>query len=314
MTNGEGNTAMRISTFGRHIREGARNVIRNGWMTFASVSAIAISLFILGLFMLLAINVSFIATQVEKQVEIRVFLDVNIKPDQTNALQLAIQNIPEVDTVKYVSKAEGLKMLRDKMGEGGKAYLEGLDGDENPLNDSFTVEVKEPQNVGQVATKIEQLNKTRPSKPIIKVSYGQGTVETMFKVTKVLRYIGIGMVVSLGVTAMFLISNTIKLTILARSREIKIMKMVGATNSFIRWPFFIEGALLGLVGSILPSGLLAWGYWEFLNSDFVHLDTFWIKFKPFDEIMISMGFILVLIGTIIGVWGSTLSVRKFLRV
>ncbi len=308
------NTAMRISTGFRHFREGGKNVIRNGWMTFASVSSIAISLLILGVFLLLTLNVNYLAQQIEQQVEIRVYLDVNIPKEQTAPLQTEIAAIPNVDKVTFISKDEGLTYLRDKLGDSGKSLLEGFDGDNNPLNDSFTVEVVEPRQVGIVAQQINDLNNGKATKPIYRVSYGQGTVETMFKVTQIVRNIGLILVAGLALTAMFLIANTIKLTIVARRREIAIMKLVGATNSFIRWPFFIEGALLGITGSIIPTAILLYGYWELMTSTQLDLNLLMIKLLPFNQICYTMAGLLLGIGVLIGIFGSTLSVRKFLRV
>jgi cell division transport system permease protein len=124
----------------------------------------------------------------------------------------------------------------------------------------------------------------------------------------------LGIVVLLSITAIFLIANTIKVTILARRREIAIMKLVGATNSFIRWPFFIEGALLGFFGSVIPIIIILVGYWNLLNLDVSNLNLMMIKFKPFNEISYTLTVLLLGIGMVIGVWGSLLSVRKFLRV
>ncbi|GAA4873691.1 permease-like cell division protein FtsX [Paenibacillus vulneris] len=305
---------MRISTVFRHLREGGKNVIRNGWMTFASISSIAISLLILGVFLLLTLNVNYLAQQIEQQVEIRVYLDVNITKEQTASLQTEIASIANVANVTFISKDEGLNYLRDKLGDSGKSLLEGFDGDNNPLNDSFTVEVVEPRQVGTVAQQISDLNNGKASKPIYRVSYGQGTVETMFKVTQIVRNIGLVLVAGLALTAMFLIANTIKITIVARRREIGIMKLVGATNSFIRWPFFIEGALLGIVGSIIPTAILLYGYWELMSSTQLDLNLLMIKLLPFNQIYYSMSGLLLGIGVLIGIFGSTLSVRKFLRV
>jgi cell division transport system permease protein len=308
------NTAMRISTAGRHIREGFKNVARNGWMSFASISSISISLFILGVFLLLSLNVNFLAQQIEQQVEIKVYLEVNTPQDQIQQIQNEIAAIPQVSKVTFVSKEEGLKYLREKLGESGKQLLEGFDGSNNPLNDSYTVEVAEPREVASVAQKIGELNNTRPMKPIYRVSYGQGTVETMFKVTEIVRNVGLVLVAGLALTAMFLISNTIKITIVARRREISIMKLVGATNSFIRWPFFIEGALLGLIGSIIPVAILLYGYWQMMRLIQVDMSLLLIKLLPFEAIRYETAGLLIGIGIMIGVWGSTLSVRKFLRV
>jgi cell division transport system permease protein len=306
---------MKISTMTRHLREGTKNVVRNGWMSFASISSIAISLLILGIFLLLAVNVNYMGQQIEKQVQIRVFLDVNTSQDNIDTLQKNITDISQVSKVTFVSKADGLKSMREKLGESGKAYLDGLDGANNPLNDSFTVEVTQPHDVAVVADQINGLNQGKSPQPIVKVSYGQGTVEKLFNATKIVRNVGLGLVVCLGLTAMFLISNTIKLTIMARNREIKIMKLVGATNNFIRWPFFIEGALLGFIGSVIPVIILSYGYWKLVNwLQANDSSSFLLKFKPFHEISYSLGILLLGIGIVIGIWGSTISVRKFLKV
>ncbi|MFH5187531.1 permease-like cell division protein FtsX [Paenibacillus sp. TAB 01] len=305
---------MRISTGLRHLREGGKNVIRNGWMSFASVSSIAISLFILGIFLLLTLNVNYLAQQIEQQVEIKVYLDVNVPKEQIAPLQNEIAALPQVDKVTFVSKDEGLSYLRDKLGENGKSLTEGYEGENNPLNDSFTVEVTEPREVAAVAQKINAINTDKPAKPIYRVSYGQGTVETMFKVTQIVRYIGLILVAGLALTAMFLIANTIKLTIVARRREIAIMKLVGATNSFIRWPFFIEGMLLGVTGSVIPVALLLYGYYELMSFTQTDLSMLMIKLLPFHQISMTVSGLLLGIGIMIGIWGSMLSVRKFLRV
>ncbi|MEK8131769.1 permease-like cell division protein FtsX [Paenibacillus filicis] len=305
---------MKISTAGRHLREGTKSVLRNGWMSFASISSISISLFILGVFLLLTLNVNFLSKQIEQQVEIRVYLEVNTPQEQVGMLQNEIGSIPQVSKVTFISKDEGLVFLREKLGESGKQLLEGFDGQDNPLNDSFTVEVTQPREVAAVAEQISKLNNDKTTKPIYRVSYGQGTVETMFKVTTIVRYVGLALVAALALTAMFLISNTIKITIVARRREISIMKLVGATNSFIRWPFFIEGALLGIIGSAIPVGILLYGYYELMNSIQVDLNLLLIKMLSFEEVAVQTAGLLLGIGVLIGIWGSVLSVRKFLRV
>lgn len=304
---------MKISTLGRHIREGSRNIIRNGWMTFASVGAIAISLFILGVFLLLAVNVNYLSQQVESKVEIKVFLDVNLPQEAVAKIRGEIEGIEGVEEAIYVSKDEGLKQMREKMGESGKQYLEGMEGENNPLNDAYTVKVKDPRQVAQVSEQISALNNGRTPKPIVKVTYGREMVENLFKVTSMIRNVGLVLVGCLALTAMFLISNTIKLTIMARNREIKIMKLVGATNSFIRWPFFIEGALLGLIGSVIPAGVLAYGYWELIGGSRSSLETIMLELKPFEAVYTQLVLILLGIGIGIGIWGSLLSVRKYLR-
>lgn len=301
---------MRISTLSRHFREGVKSIIRNGWMTFASVSSISISLFILGLFVILSLNVNFISQQIENQVTIRVYLEQGTSAETRNSLQKDIQSIADVEKVTFVSKDEGLNMLKEQLGDS----LDGLEGENNPLNDSFTVEMKDPRTVENAANQISSMNEGKTPKPIVKVDYGKDTVDTLFKMTTVVRYVGLIFVVCLVFTSMFLISNTIKLTILARNREIRIMKMVGATNGFIRWPFFIEGALIGFCGAIIPVVLLLYGYWMLFKSISMNLNMLGIHLKPYSEISLPLGGLLMGIGLVIGIWGSTISVRKFLKV
>jgi cell division transport system permease protein len=306
--------AMKVSTLLRHLREGVLNIVRNGWMTFASISSIVISLFILGVFLLLALNVNNLADQIENEVQIRVFLQLNTDQAKIDELKTAIGNIPEVSKVTFVSKAEGLELLRKNIGTDGYDLLEGYNAANNPLPDSFTVEVFDPQNIAFAAKKIDALNKADQTAPIKSVKYGKGTVESLFKITNAVRNIGLVIVAGLAITAMFLISNTIKVTIIARRREIGIMKLVGATNNFIRWPFFIEGALIGMIGSIITIALLLFGYSQLVEVSQFQLGLMMIKLITLKEVGFLISVLLFGLGTVIGIWGSTLSVRKYLKV
>lgn len=305
---------MKISTFARHVREGVKSVVRNGWMSFASISAISISLFVLGSFLMLALNVNSLAGQFESQVEIRVYFKIDTPQQQMDALQRRIAEIPQVKRITFIPKEEGLKQLREMMGEEGQELLEGLEGEDNPVNDAAQVEVTDPHLVAQVAQQIQTLDQANNPPIIEQINYGKGTVEKLFKITQIVRNVGIVFVLLLAFTSMFLISNTIKITIVARRREIGIMKLVGATNSFIRWPFFIEGALLGLIGSAIPVAALMWGYAELYKHTKADLGLLLIRLIPVRELILIIPGLLLGIGIMIGVWGSLLSVRKYLRV
>ncbi|WP_028608217.1 permease-like cell division protein FtsX [Paenibacillus harenae] len=305
---------MKFSTLLRHFREGAKNIIRNGWMSFASMSSIFISLFILGTFFLLALNVNSMAGQMESQVQIRVYLQLNVDQAKMTELQNKIGNLAEVSKVTFVSKEEGLELLRKNLGEDNKDLLEGYENEKNPLPDSFTVEVYDPQTIESAAQQIDAINKADELAPIAKIKYGQGTVETLFKITNAVRNIGIVIVIGLSVTAMFLISNTIKMTILARRREIGIMKLVGATNSFIRWPFFIEGALIGIISSVITTIAILIGYAQLVKLTQMEMSLMMIKLVTLDESGLLTAALLVGLGTLIGIWGSTISIRKYLKV
>ncbi|WP_054957571.1 permease-like cell division protein FtsX [Paenibacillus dakarensis] len=305
---------MTFKTFLRHLREGAKSVFRNGWMSVASVTSIVVSLFILGVFILLVLNVNALADKADSEVQVSAYLNLNVDEKMRATVEKEIKAMPEVSSIHFVSKEEGMKELTESLGEEGKEILEGFNQkDQNPLPDSFVVEVVEPTTVSHVADKISALNEKHPEKPILRVKYGEGTVETLFKITRTVRNIGFIFVGGLGLMSMFLISNTIRVTILARRREISIMKLVGATNNFIRWPFFVEGALIGFLGSVITVAILFMGYsrlHEAVKGDI----TLAQSLMPLGDIWLPLGGVIILLGMVIGIWGSTMSIRKFLKV
>ncbi|MCL9662809.1 permease-like cell division protein FtsX [Paenibacillus hunanensis] len=306
---------MNFSTFLRHLREGFRSVFRNGWMSVASITSIIVSLLILGVFILLVYNVNQLTDKADSQVEINVFLELNVSQSLREQLQSEISKMPEVSNITYIPKNEGLKELRQNLGEGGENFLEGYAENNNPLPDALRVQVVEASTVPFVAQKIEALNNEHVEKPILKVRYGGETIETLFKVTDLIRNIGLVLVAALALMAMFLIANTIRVTILARRREISIMKLVGATNQFIRWPFFIEGALLGGIGALVTIAILFVGYQQLVHAaqSSLSLGTL-ITLVPLQKVWVWLGGLLLVLGVLIGIWGSTVSIRRFLKV
>ena len=304
---------MRFSTFSRHLREGTKSIVRNGWMSFASISSIAVSLFILGVFILLTLNVNRFADQVESQAQIRVFLQLDTPEEKIASLERQIKLIPEVKSVVFVSKHDALDRLRETLGENADV-LDGYEAENNPLPDGFDVEVFEPRQISVAAEKIKALNDTDPDQSIWRVRYGEETVKQLFRITNGIRNIGLVIVLGLAVTAMFLISTSIRMTIFARRREIAIMKLVGATNGFIRWPFFVEGAVTGLIGSLITAAGLLAGYAQVIRSTRLDLGLMMFDLVPLEEALWPVGGTIVGLGTLIGIWGSVLSVRKYLRV
>lgn len=305
---------MNFSTFLRHLREGFKSLFRNGWMSIASITSIIVSLLILGVFVLLVVNVNSMANQADDQVEISTFLQLNVDEDLRNSLQDEIGAMPEVSKIEFVPKEQGLADFKEELGEDGQELLEGFDEDNNPLPDTLRVEVIDPSTVSFVAEKIEALNEEYPEQPIMKVNYGEDTVETLFKITRLIRTIGVVFVAGLALMSMFLISNTIRVTILARRREISIMKLVGATNSFIRWPFFVEGALIGFIGSVITIAILFIGYNQLLNSIQQDIIIQMLDLVPLSSIWTWFGGALLIMGMLVGILGSTLSIRKSLKV
>src|SRR5690606_291827 len=302
----KGYMAMNFNTMKRHFREGFKNVIRNGWMSVASIGAVTVTLILVGTFIILMLNINEMAAKVEEDVQIKVLIEVTADDEQIKELGEKIEAISGVESVEFSSKDEEFRNLIEDMGEQGKAWE--LYEQDNPLNHAYIVKAEVPQETEQIAKQIEKFDN------VYKVNYGQDVIPKLFKFNNYVRTIGIVLIIGLVLTAIFLISNTIKLTIMARSEEIGIMKLVGATNAFIRWPFFIEGFLLGVLGSIIPIITISVGY-AYIYNIVVGQTTFpFVQLIPINPFLWQLSLVIVLIGAVIGMWGSGMSVRKFLKV
>ncbi|MEH7125701.1 permease-like cell division protein FtsX [Bacillus sp. JJ1773] len=297
---------MKARTLRRHLRESLKSLARNGWMTFASASAVTVTLILVGVFFVIMMNLNKVATDLEEQVEIRVHVDVAANEQDQKILGEKIEKISEVKSVVYSPKDKELDNLIESFGEEGEAYK--LFEQDNPLNDVFVVKTKKPADTMMVAKKIEKMEYAA------KVNYGQGKIEKLFSFIKSSRNVGIVLIVGLLFTAMFLISNTIKITIVARRREIEIMRLVGATNAFIRWPFFLEGLWLGIIGAILPIVLVTTSYYYLYDFLAPKLKGNFIEILALNPFVYQVSGLLLLMGALIGIWGSMMSVRKFLKV
>jgi cell division transport system permease protein len=297
-------TDMKLNTAKRHLREGSKNIFRNGWMTIASIGAVTVTLILVGVFLALVFNLNNFASNVESDVEMSVYLDPTLEKDQVEAFQAKLESIDKVGTVTYSSKEEQLNQLMEDMGQTEWDLFE----QDNPLSDTYVVKTSNPRDINSVAEEVSKLE------GVEKVDYGESTVNNLFTVSKYSRIVGGILIVGLVFTAIFLISNTIKITIIARSREIGIMKLVGATNSFIRWPFFIEGLMLGILGAIIPIALVLGGYYYLSNNVSKNIDIGFVEILPYAPFAFQLSGLLLAIGAVIGVWGSVMSVRKFLKV
>jgi cell division transport system permease protein len=296
---------MKARTMRRHVREGFLSLRRNGWMTFASVSAVAVTLMLVGVFLAVIMNVNHIGTSLEKDVEIRVLVDLTATPQQQQVLKKNLTDLNHVTSVKFSSKKQELNNLIKSMGDDGKAFK--LFEQENPLNDTFIVKTDSPETIAPIAKKIEKIQYAD------KVIYGKKQVQKLFNFVSVGRNVGIVLIFGLLFTAMFLISNTIKITIFARRREIEIMRLVGATNNFIRWPFLLEGLALGVMGAFIPVVILYSGYNVIYKMMMTKLAGTMFTLLPFSPFVYQLSGILFLIGALIGMWGSVMSIRKFLK-
>jgi cell division transport system permease protein len=294
---------MKARTLARHFRESLKSLGRNGWMTFASVSAVTVTLLLVGVFVLIMMNLNKVADDLENDVEIKVFISLDAEEAQITQMEGDINSMPGVESVDFSTKEEELTDLVLDFGDELSLFEQS-----NPLFDVFYVKASDPQKTEAVAKEISGIEN------IEDVEYGEGKIEKLFNFLNAGRNVGLILILALLFTAMFLISNTIRITIVARRREIEIMKLVGATNWFVRIPFILEGMWLGLLGSIVPIALVATLYYNVLDFAQPKLSGELFSLLDFTPFIYQVSGLILLMGVFIGVWGSFMSIRKFLRV
>ncbi|QSQ10372.1 Cell division protein FtsX [Koleobacter methoxysyntrophicus] len=295
---------MKFRTFGYFIKEGMASLGRNSLMSLASIGSVASALIILGIFLIITLNFNFIVDTVESQVEITAYLDDSLMDEEISRIGRELIQVHGVREVTFVSREQALKEFREQLGD-KEGLLAAMEKD-NPLPNSYRIKTQNPEVVKDVANMIGRIE------GIDEVKYGKEIVDKLFKITGIIRFVGIGVMAVLSIISIFIISNTIKLTVYARRREIEIMKYIGATDWFIRWPFLIEGMVLGFLGSLIAVGVLNVAYYYLFN--FVVLNIPIITLLPFDVFLYDLSIWFLGIGTFIGTVGSGISIRRFLRV
>ncbi|HHY40385.1 MAG TPA: ABC transporter permease [Syntrophaceticus sp.] len=284
-------------------QEVGRSLIRNSLLNFAAVGTTAISLFVLGVGVLLVINTNEIAKTIESDIEIMVFMEQNLTEEDALALEPVIDRISGVQETTFIPRDEALKSLMKQLG----GEVDESVGEENPLPDAIKVKISDPREVNAIAAEIEDL----PGVESVRYG-GQDFVKKLFSLTNWVRIIGLLLITLLGLCGIFLIATTTRLTIFARRREINIMKYVGATDWFVRWPFLLEGIILGFFGALLAVGVLYFSYGALIAKiqetlTFLPLvNSSAVLFRIFEG--------LLAIGIVMGAVGSTISVRRYLRV
>lgn len=297
--------AMKLNSLRYIIRETLNSVRRNPWLSAASVLTVMVSLIILGFSVFFLANAANMAKTFESELEIAVFIEKNVAPQQLDSLKTEIQKMPQVASVSIVSKEQALVEFGKTMSSGNNNLLEDLGG-VNPFPDKLTVKASDPQAVSELATRIKTLT------GVENVLYGQDFVDKLLQFTHWLRWVGIGVIIAFAIASIVLISINIKMNIFSRRREIQIMKLVGATNGFIRWPFFIEGMFLGLVGGALAAGTVGVTY-DWLSGYVLSTLTFLpVVQNPLLFWQVLGG--LLLSGMVIGAIGTAISLRQFLKI
>jgi len=286
------------------IRETFLSLKRNNWMTVASVGTVAVSLFIFGMFLILAMNMNKMVASLESQVQISVYLKDDLSKGDRKDIETDIRGMQGIATVKFVSRDEALQRFKERLGD-QKFLLDAL-GDANPLPDAFEVTVTHPDMVRTAAEAIGNFKGVESAK------YGQDVIQHLFDITRLIRIMGFTLMALLAGATLFIISNTIRLTVFARRKEIAIMKYVGATDWFIRWPFLLEGMVLGFLGGVIAVVLLNSVYSAIVVKVYSTLAFFpLIQEYPF---LIYVTLLILVSGMCIGALGSTISLKRFLRV
>jgi len=289
------------------IVESWKGLFRNGWMSLASIGVVAITLLLLGLFVLINLNVQNWTQAIKEEVEIAVYVEEEATEAEKNQLENSMKNNPDIKKVIYVSGEDAMDRLSQQWG-GQADIVEGYDNpQDNPLLSSFEVQAEDPEEVPRLARELEGLT------GVDEVIYGEGVVEDLFAFTNVLKLAVMGVMAAMAVTATFLISHTIRLTVMLRRKEITIMKYVGATNWFIRWPFVLEGINLGILGTVLPLAIIYFAYQEALV--WVEENLYFLPpMVPLYDALHETGLLVVPLGVALGVMGSIFSLGKYLKV
>ena len=298
---------MKPRTIRYYLREAVRSLVMNRVMSLASIFTVASCIFIVSVFFILGSHVSFFVRQLGDSLGLVVFIENGTTELETARLERYILDIPNVTAVRYVSPADALAGLRERMDN--PPFLHGLDHN-NPLRASFEIEIADIIYQDQVQHALENL---RP--------YGVGGIlrdaelgRILITLSDVVNVISIVLILILGGVAIVIITNTINITVNARRTEINIMKYVGATDWFIRWPFIIEGVLIGLIGGLIPAFITWIGHDRTIRSLGGIQDLAFIQFVPREVIFTRLFPFALLLGTTIGLIGSGLSLRKHLRV
>ena len=296
--------AMSFSTKEYFIKETYKSIRRNGFMSFASISTVAVSLLVLGMFLLIFLNTNHLAQYLESQVQVSVYMQDSATAEDLKNVEGKLKQLPGVVKVTPINKEQALARFQERLGD-QKQLLDSL-GKDNPFPNSFEVQVDAPERIKTITPSIDQLPKVETAK------FGQEVVEHLFSLTRILRIGGIILVIFLAMATLFIISNTIRLTVFARRKEVIIMKYVGATDWFIRWPFLLEGMTLGFFGAVIASVCLNSIYAGILER--IHATLAFLPLLPTSPLLWYVTLFLLAAGTGIGALGSYISLRKFLRV
>lgn len=295
---------MRLRTMARLTGEAFSSVRTNALLSVAAVSTVSVSLLVLAIMGLLAVNLRHIASVLDDQVEIVVYLSANESTSAEASLEHQIEAMPGVRKVALVTKQQSLANLEQFFANDQSLF--STTANNNPLPNTINVSVSAPGDVAGLAAALSKL----PG--VTEVGNQQQVVDDLVGFTQAMHVVGLVLVLALGVTTLVVIGNTVRVAVYARRDQIGIMKLVGATDGFIRWPFFIEGAILGLAGAIIAGGLVWWSYAEVVRL--AHRSVPFLPLLRAQTLLPPVGEALLGVGVLLGALGSAISVHRHLSV
>lgn len=303
MTERMGTTHMRLNNIGYLVKEGVKGIFKHGFMSFASVTVIMACLIIMGVFTLLGMNINSVISDLEAQNELVAFIDDSMSTEEAKGLESILLKVPNVSAVEFVSRDEAMEEFKADYEQG---LFEEIDA--SVFRDRFIVHIDNIEETEQTQRGLMQVA------GVAKVNAHLEYAEGFIKVRNIVNLVSVILVSILAVVSVFIMSNTIKLATFTRREEIAIMKMVGATNMFIRLPFVIEGLILGVLGGGLAFGCV-WGLYELtcqnLLSGFIGGI---VDIVPFSIVMMPLLVVFLAVGVFVGAFGGNIAIRSYLKV
>ncbi len=296
-----------LRMLGRGIRDASKSVIRNFSLSMASISCISITLMVVALALVVSLNVDNFTNMIESDVTMVIFLEGNATTEDVDKVSDELEKIKNIESITFKSKKEQQEEMM-KEDEVFETIMSDWDEDESSLRDSFLVKVVDLEKIEDTAKKVKKIDK------IDNVNYGEEMVDRLLGAFDLVKKITIAMVVTLIIVTIFLIINTIKLTIFSRKREISIMRLVGASNATIKLPFVIEGMIIGAIGSVVPILLVIYGYVAMYNHLGGIIFSNLIKLITPEPFVYIISLVVLITGIIVGMLGSARAVRKYLKV
>ena len=296
-----------IRIFRRSIRDSFKSIFRNFSLSVASISCTIITLVLVALAILATKNVTDMTDKIEKDLTVIVFVDSKSTEDEIKSIKKEIESINNVDTITYRSKEE-IKSTMSNENETFKTIMDSWEEDENPLQSTYILKVKDIKKIKETATTLKNIKK------VTLVKYGETMVDRMVSVFDIIKKGCWVIVLALIVVTVFLITNTIKITIFSRRNEINIMRLVGTSNTVIKLPYLFEGLLLGIIGSLIPIFITVFGYTYFYESMGGIILSNLVELTQPSKIIYSTSLILLIIGGVVGMFASLKAVRKYLKI